>query len=532
MDKQRGNGIELLAISHNANVSDGIMYPTEVDFKGKPIDKAWAESRMRNEPLTEITQLKGASETHPLLSANDEFANHEILSYLLGDPQGKFPKIPGGYVRDALKNGLAMQDVQGYNPYKTGIVAGSDSHNAAAPYRQDNFFGGHANEDGGLKERMEGHVFAGLDVRLLAPAGLSVIWAEENTRASLFEGMQRKETFATSGIRMKVRLFGGYEFANADMDADDWVATGYSKGVPMGGDLAAPSSAEKAPSFMVWAVKDPSSGNLDRVQVVKGWSQSGQTFEKVYDVAWAGDRTPDPITGKVPAIGSTVDVMDASYTNTIGSVELKTVWTDPDFDSSVDAFYYVRALEIPTPRWTTIQAKEVSITLPENVAATVQERAWSTPIWYTPTSEAKANAKPGGVSIADLDKQGVKAMDNAALTGLIAGKNTWLKNSVTGSVFRIVWEKDGQRTLWNINPSDPLPQHFGFAGIDSYLGLPTGYEIADGKVVEDFGNGTLSWTAFKSGDKTLMARSDEFGFANYEVIPAPSELIDLDKVKR
>ncbi len=210
MDKQREQGIELLAISHNANVSDGLMYPSEVDFKGRPIDKAWAEARMRNERLIEIKQIKGASETHPLLSPTDEFANFEIMSYLLGDPEGRFPRIPGSYLRDALKTGIAMQDTRGYNPYKPGIVAGSDSHNGAAPYRQDNYFGGHAREDGGLKERMAGHVFAGGDIRLMNPAGLSAIWAEENTRASLFDGMQRKETFATSGVRIKLRFFGGW----------------------------------------------------------------------------------------------------------------------------------------------------------------------------------------------------------------------------------------------------------------------------------------------------------------------------------
>ncbi len=531
MDEQRKQGIELLAISHNGNVSDGLMYPSEVDFKGRPIDQAWAESRMRNERLTEIKQIKGGSETHPLLSPNDEFANYEIMSYLLGDPQGRFPKIPGSYVRDALKTGLAMQDTKGYNPYKTGFVGGSDSHNGAAPYRQTNYFGGHASEDGGLKERMAGHIFAGGDIRLMNPAGLSAIWAEENTRASLFDGMQRKETFATSGVRIKLRFFGGYEFAAAALESKDWIKTAYAKGVPMGGDLPAPK-AGAAPTFMVWAVKDPTSGNLDRVQIVKGWSKSGQSFEKIFDVVWAGDRKPDFITGKVPAIGSTVDLKNATYTNDIGSVELKTVWTDPEFDPAVDAFYYARVLEIPTPRWTTIQAKELGIMPPENVPATVEERAWSSPIWFTPTAEAKKTAKAGGTSIADLKKAGVAPLDDAGLTELIVGKNIWLKNLVTGSTFRIVWDKNGQRTFWNINPRDNQPSHFGFAAQDSYQGLPKAYAIKGGKVVEDFGNGPLSWTAYKSGDKTLLARSDEFGFANYEVIPVPAELINLESVKR
>lgn len=521
MDEQRKQGIELLAISHNANVSNGLMYPTEVDFKGRPIDKAWADARMRNERLIEIKQIKGASETHPLLSPNDEFANYEIMSYLLGDPQGVFPKIPGSYVRDALKNGLAMQDTLGYNPYKTGFVSGSDSHNGAAPYRQDNYFGGHASEDGDLKERMAGHVFAGGDIRLMNPAGLSGVWAEENTRASLFEAMQRKETFATSGPWLKVRFFGGWGYDKKAADGRDWVKKAYAGGVPMGGDLTAAKG--KSPSFIVWAVKDPTSGNLDRVQIIKGWTRNGQSFEKVYDVAWAGDRKPDYITGKVPPIGSTVDLEKASYENTIGKTELKTVWTDPDFDASQDAFYYARVLEIPTPRWTTIQAKELGMLPPENVPPIVQERAWTSPIWYTPEASDKSSVA-AGATVASLKQQGVVALGDEDLTKLVVGKSVWLKNTVTGGIFRIVFQANGQRTFWNINPSDAQPQHFGFAGQDSYQGLPSAYTIAGGKVVEDFGNGPLSWTAYKSGDKTLMARSDEFGYVNYEVIPEPQAL--------
>lgn len=264
MDKQRAAGNELLAISHNANLSGGLMYPTEVDFRGRPIDAAWADSRDRNERLTEIKQIKGQSETHPLLSPGDEFANFEVLNYLLGDPQGQFVTLAGSYVRQALKDGLAMQGAEGFNPYRTGFVGGSDSHNTAVPYRQDNFFGGHASLDGTVKERMGGHNFAGLDVRFENPAGLTGIWAEENTRASLFDAMQRKETFATSGPHIRIRMFGGWDYA-ADLTAGaDWVQAAYQGGVPMGGDLK-PRGGDKAPSFVVEAVKDPTSGNLDRV---------------------------------------------------------------------------------------------------------------------------------------------------------------------------------------------------------------------------------------------------------------------------
>lgn len=532
MDKQRESGIELLAISHNANLSDGLMYPTEVDSKGRPIDEAWAELRIRNEPLIEIKQIKGASETHPLLSPNDEFSNYEIMSYLLGDPAGRFDGIRGSFVRDALRNGLAFDDTRGFNPYKPGFVSGSDSHNAAAPYRQNNFFGGHGAGDGDPKARMEGKMFAGLDPKYENPAGLSAIWAAENTRVSLFEAMKRKETYATSGTRIKVRLFGGYDFNDRSLWgerwSEHWVKEAYKTGVPMGSDLPA-TEADKAPSFVVWAVKDPTSGNLDRVQIVKGWSASGQTFEKVYDVVWSGDRKPDPVTAKVPAIASTIDLENATYENSVGSVELSTVWTDPDFDPSVHAFYYARVLEIPTPRWTTIQAKELGVKVPEVVPATVQERAWTSPIWYAP-GEAKERAA-AGVRIADIGSSG-KALDQQALSTLTVGKTLWLKNLVTGDVFRTVWDAAGQRALLNVNPSNSLPQHFGNAAQDAYLGVPVHYEVTGGKIVESFGNEQLSWSAYQVGDRTLLARSNEFGYANYEVIPTPETLVDLHKIKR
>src|SRR6266478_9423360 len=330
MDGQRKAGNDLLAISHNANVSDGRMYPTEVDTKGRPIDAAYAESRARNEPLIEIKQLKGTSETHPLLSPNDEFGGFEIMSFLLGDPPGRIPHIVGSYARQALKDGLALQDSKGFNPFKFGFGAASDSHNTAVPYRQDNFFGAHGATDGTIELRMSGALNAGMDPRVLGTGGLTGVWAEENTRASLFEAMQRKETFAVTGPHIKVRQFGGWEYT-ADMLGDkDWVKTGYAKGVPMGGDL--PPAKAKAPTFMLWALKDPTSGNLDRIQIVKGWTQSGQSFEKVFVVVLAGDRKPDKWTGKIPPIGSTVDVEKATYANTIGAVELKTVWTDPEFE--------------------------------------------------------------------------------------------------------------------------------------------------------------------------------------------------------
>lgn len=549
MDTQRKAGNELLAISHNANLSDGRMYPTEVDDKGRPIDAAYAASRMRNEPLIEMKQIKGASETHPLLSPNDEFANFEILPYLLGDPAGRIPHIVGSYARQALKDGLAMQETEGFNPYKFGFGAASDSHNTAVPYRQDNFFGGHAALDGTIEVRMSGHLFAGLDPRTIGPGGLTGVWAEENTRTSLFEGMQRKETFAVSGPHIKARLFGGWDYSAAILTTEDWVKSAYAKGVPMGGDL--PPSAGKAPTFIVWAVKDPTSGNLDRIQIVKGWTKSGQSFEKIYDVAWAGKRKPDKLTGEVPSIGSTVNIETATYTNTIGDVELKAVWTDPAFDPSLHAFYYARVLEIPTPRWTTIQAKQLGRAPPDVVAATVQERAWTSPIWYTPSAEARKKAK-AGVTVADLKKNGAVALNDSQVNALIVEKSIWLQNTVTGEKFQMgfsasgksaagkpatpvepgyVTERfaanQGQYTVRYLGSNTSLPSLTGDAALKSRLGTAGAYYINDGKLVIALVGTPIEIAVYKVGDKYLGARSTEFGFANYELIPAVAELSPL-----
>ena len=267
MDGQRRAGNEVLAISHNANLSDGAMFAVDVDSKGRPIDAAWAETRMRNEMLSEIQQLKGASETHPRLSPNDEFAGHEILSYLLGGAD-RVPKIHGSYIREAYENGLAMQATSGYNPYKFGIVGASDTHSTAAPYTENNFFGGHGLMDATPKARLGGHETAGMTSDKFSTSGLAGVWAEANTREALFNAMQRKETFGTSGVRIKVRMFGGWEFKSDVLKERNWAAVGYARGVPMGGDL--PAAKAKAPSFIVQALKDPDESNLDRIQIIKG----------------------------------------------------------------------------------------------------------------------------------------------------------------------------------------------------------------------------------------------------------------------
>jgi len=552
MDGQRRAGNELLAISHNANVSDGRMYPTEVDTKGRPIDAAYAASRMRNEPLIELKQIKGASETHPLLSPNDEFSSFEIWSNLLGNPDGRVPHIVGSYARQALKDGVTMQDTKGFNPYKFGFGAAADSHNTAVPYRQENFFGAHGVTDATPEIRLAGRLNSGIDPRTIGPAGLTGVWAEENTRASIFEAMQRKETFAVSGPHIKVRFFGGWEYGADTLADKDWVKTGYAKGVPMGGDL--PPAKTKAPTFVVWAVKDPTSGNLDRVQIVKGWSRSGQSFEKIFDVAWAGDRKADKVTGAVLPIGSTVDIEQATYTNTIGAVELNTVWTDPEFAPALDAFYYARVLEIPTPRWTTIQAKQLGVPPPDVVAATVQERAWSSPIWYTPSAEARKGAKPG-VTVADLGKKGAVALSEAQLRALIVEKSPWLENTVTGDKFQMIYGASGKGASGKpAGPVEPgyvtgrfaanqgelqlryvgrrmtLPSLLGNAADGSSLGDSRPYYINSGKIVTSLVGTPIEITVYKLGDKYLGARSNEFGYVNYEVIPAVVELNPLGPI--
>ena len=520
MDTQRSAGIELLAISHNANLSDGWMYPTDVDSLGRPIDAAWAASRDRNERLVESKQIKGQSETHPLLSPSDEFASYEINSYLLGLPpeSGRIPHILGSYGRQALKDGLTMQDVRGFNPYKPGMAGGSDSHNTGSPYRQDNFYGGHGINDGTVETRMAGHNFGGIDVRRLNPAGLTGVWAEENTRASIWDAMYRKETFGVSGPHIKVRFFGGWEFVADTLGQADWVKAAYANGVPMGGDL--PPAKSKAPTFLVWAVKDPTSGNLDRIQVIKGWTRSGQSFEKIFDVVWAGDRKPDGLTGAVPPIESTVDLENATYTNSVGAIELKTVWTDPEFDPSLHAFYYVRVLEIPTPRWTTLQAHQLGIEPPAIVPPTVQERAWSSPIWYTPSAEARKGAAPG-ITVADLVEKGAKALGTDQLKALVVGKAVWLRNTVTGDQFKISYDSHGQSTILHVGSNAVLPSEVGDPARSSYEVTPAPYSIANGKVVTMLGQEPLSVSIYQLGGEYYGARSNEFGYANYALLPKP-----------
>ena len=383
MDRQRQLGHEVLAISHNANLSDGLMFPVETDMKGRPIDAAYAEQRMRNEPLSEVTQTKGTSETHPTLSPNDEFAGFEIVGQLLGGAT-RTPKLNGSYIREAYRNGIAMQEKSGFNPYKFGLVSGSDTHVSAGAYAENAYVGHHGTVDDTAAKRMSGEKQEGFDMREMSTGGLGGVWAEENTREAIFDAFKRKETFGTTGPRIQVRFFGGWHYPSQLLRQDNWLAAAYALGVPMGADL--PPARARAPQFVVWALKDPDSGNLDRIQIVKGWTANGKTFEKVFDITWSGQRRPVARSGKLPAVGNTVDTHAASFTNTIGATHLEALWTDPQFDARQHAFYYARVLEIPTPRWTTYDAKTLNIAPPKEYPASIQERAYTSPIWYTPSA--------------------------------------------------------------------------------------------------------------------------------------------------
>jgi hypothetical protein len=381
MDQQREQGSTLMAIPHNGNLSNGVMFALE-DSDGKPITKAYAETRMRNEKLTEIVQTKGQSETHPLMAPNDEFAGFEIWTKPVAGP-GTVKVLETNYVRNAFVNGLALQQKIGVNPFRYGVVGGGDIHTSIVSHEEYAHTGEHNLKSGTPEERLLQSLPGEPSKVEQGSAGLSNVWAESNTRKDIYDALERRETWATSGTRITVRLFGGFDFDGMTPANPDWVSKGYESGAPMGGDLpSAPDGV--APSFMIWAMKGPDDGNLDRVQLIKGWlDNSGETHEAIYNIVWSGDRQLDS-EGNLPAVGNTVNIPNASYTNSIGAAELSTTWTDTDFDASQPAFYYLRVLEIPTPRWSTFDAKVLGIEPPPDFPATIQERAWTSPIWYRP----------------------------------------------------------------------------------------------------------------------------------------------------
>lgn len=385
-DKTSG---QVLAIAHNGNMSNGIMFPENRAF-GKKLNAKYVESRIRWEPLYEATQIKGDGEAHPYLSPDDEFADYE--TWAVGNLDLSEMKtndmLEGEYTRSGLKLGLRLGKKHGANPYKFGLIGSTDSHTGLATAEEENFFGKHSGGEPSAERylhpmaKVGDNEYSGYS---MVSSGWAAVWAEENTRESIFAAMQRKETYATTGSRMTVRFFGSWDFEVADANSRLPANVGYRKGVPMGGDLVPAPSDTAKPAFLIAALKDPISGNLDRIQIIKGWlDASGDLHEKVYDVAWSGDRVIDPGTGKLPSVGNTVDVKNATWTNSIGTTELVTVWQDPDFDPTESAFYYARVIEIPTPRWTAYDARHFGIDMPDHVKMTTTERAYTSPIWFTP----------------------------------------------------------------------------------------------------------------------------------------------------
>lgn len=388
-DYEEKTGGDVLAIAHNGNLSNGTMFPNEINpATGQALTGDYAVNRIKWEPLYEITQIKGDGEAHPLLSPNDEFADYGTWDKNNLGPYAKAEEmLQREYGREALKNGLVLEQTLGTNPYQFGVVGSTDSHTALATADEDNFFGklSHAEPS---PERMHEPLAEFTDELYwdgwsVLASGYAAVWATENTREAIFDAMERKETYATTGPRMTVWFFGGWEFEASDAEQRAPGRIGYSKGVSMGGNLSSAPAGE-SPSFLIAALKDPYNGNLDRIQIVKGWvDDDGETQEQVYDVAWSGDRSIGQ-DGKLPPVGNTVDIENASWTNTIGAAELITVWEDPDFDPDQSAFYYARVLEIPTPFWTAYDAKFYGVEIPEEAPSMNQERAYTSAIWYTP----------------------------------------------------------------------------------------------------------------------------------------------------
>ena len=389
---EKSTGGKVLAIPHNSNVSNGLMFMM-TDPSGGPMSAAYARRRAAHEPVVEITQIKGDSEAHPFMSPNDEFAGYGTAGWdtnnLLGSQPTKPGDLPGSYVREALKRGMQIEQRTGANPYKFGMIGSTDSHTALATADEDNFFGKHAGVEPNPHRATDTFV-PGVPIERVGrmnwqslASGYAAVWATSNTRAAIFDAMMRREVYATTGPRMVVRVFGGWDFTAADLKGD-WVKAGYTRGVPMGGEMKA---GKGKPSFIISALKDPIGANLDRVQVVKGWvDKAGNAHEKVFDVVWSSPETRKISGGKLAAVGDTVDVNTATYQNTIGAPTLATVWSDPEFDPGQRAFYYVRVLEIPTPTWVDFDKVRFKLTLPPEIPLKGQERAYTSAIWYSPAA--------------------------------------------------------------------------------------------------------------------------------------------------
>jgi hypothetical protein len=384
-EKTGGN---VLALAHNGNLSNGMMFPVDAQYTGRKLDALYVEQRAKWEPMYEITQIKGDGEAHPLLAPDDAFADYEIWDVgNLDLTEAKKPEmLQYEYAREALKNGLLLEARLGTNPYKFGQVGSTDSHTGLATAEEDNFFGKHSGSEPSPDRML--HPFmkteqGSLEGWQTVSSGLAAVWASENTREAIFDAMARREVYGTTGPRMMVRFFGGWDYCIEDLDSRQPAFRGYEKGVPMGSDMPARKEA-KAPTFMVYALRDPIGANLDRIQIVKGrLDEDGKTHEKVFDVVWSDKRKPGS-DGILPPVGNTVDIENATWINSIGASELGTVWTDPEFDSKERAFYYARVIEIPTPRWIVYDAFRFGVEIPKDAKTIHQERAYTSPIWYTP----------------------------------------------------------------------------------------------------------------------------------------------------
>jgi len=411
MDGLRERGVDSLAMPHNSNGSNGQMFEVET-FRGNPIDVDYSEKRMRNEPVVEITQVKGTSDTHPLLSPDDEWADFEIMDKRVGSRPPAYSMPQGGYVRDAYLRGLTLDWKQQGNPYKFGLIGSSDTHTGAGSFDEENYWSKVGILDGTAQgrasvplsderidqltqysavynqppstQKIEGRTYADTGFEQWGASGLAVAWAEENTRDLIFKAFKRKETFATTGTRLAVRFFAGYDMNAIELDSENMVQEAYAKGVTMGADLFA--SDNQTPQFLVWAQRDKNGAPLQRIQIIKGWVEngSGTPHETVYDVACSDGLAVDPLTNRCPDNGARVNINDCSISDDAGAVELKTTWTDPKFDPTIKAFYYVRVLENPTCRWSTWDAVKAGVTPRPDLHQTIQERGWSSPIWYIP----------------------------------------------------------------------------------------------------------------------------------------------------
>lgn len=387
---EQKTGGRVLAVAHNGNISNGAMFPLNTLEFGGPMTAEYASARARWEPAYEVTQIKGDGETHPFLSADDDFADYETWDRgdFAGVPKTK-DMLPAEYARSALLRGLTIEQRFGTNPYKMGLIGSTDAHTALAAVDEDNFWGKHSAEmEPGptrWKDAVGGRGELTVPGWMMASSGYTAVWARENTRAEIWDAFKRREVYATTGPRIRLRFFGGWSFTDADARGADLAATGYVKGVPMGGDLGARAPG-KVPSFLIQALRDPNGASLDRIQVIKGWLDTeGNRKEKVFDVAWSHlDKRKRGADGKPPKIAGNVDMKNATYDDSVGATQLVTMWRDPQFNPRQNAFYYVRVLQIPTPRWTTYDAKRFGIQFPDYVPTITQERAYSSPIWYSP----------------------------------------------------------------------------------------------------------------------------------------------------